>query len=832
MSNNSEVLIHWNHAFDLGVEQLDQDHQNLVELINQLDQLVKTNAPHSDILQLLEQTERDLITHFTHENEYIRKAQSGKEAENHLKFHDVTLEYLAKIILQFREDPESISAKDLLNYLHGWIIDHIINQDHKMRDDLERKGIIQSDLAEESAIARFLDNFRLRSRIAALALFPLIALLFFAGDAVLEKRATVAEMEKIEQLSTMAGTFSTLVHELQKERGASAGFLASKGMLFGDKVIAQRKNTDEKNQPVPDALKLGETLGLKAEIAAIKELLNKLPEMRKKVSAQEITVAQEVGYYSALNSSLLNSIAAMSKISNDLGMSNRISTFVNFLQSKERAGIERAKGSAGYGTNIFSPALLKDFVSLIAIQDTYMNVAKSFATPKTLAYMAETISGKAISDVDEMRKIAIASPTTKDLKGITGPQWFDTITKKINLLKKTENYMAKTLKDTAKKVRLSAQTAFMSLLTITIIISGLIIAFAIILINSVVKPLRSLRHSIERLEQGHTETMIAGRHKSDELGEMARAIQSFKETIIRQNMEQAKQGIEQSVRERTSVRRLNITQTFKDVVANAISKMAGAAGELEHHAEAMSGATETSRSQSSMVASAATQATSNVETVAAAAEELSSSIQEISRQVEHSSTIATSATTSAEDAQQTILGLADGANKIGQVVQMITDIAEQTNLLALNATIEAARAGEAGKGFAVVASEVKNLANQTAKATEDITAQINTIQSDTQRAVDAIAGVSRTIDEMAEVTTSVSAAVDQQGSATQEISTNVNEAATGTRDVSNNIEGVAQANEETGRMSNEVFTSAKQVADNADELQNTINNYLKDMTSA
>ena len=489
-----------------------------------------------------------------------------------------------------------------------------------------------------------LDRFKLSTRIAALAIVPLIALVFFAGSAVLDKRATVTEMEKIEKLSSMAGVFSNLVHELQKERGASAGFLASKGKSFGDKVIAQRKNTDEKRKPIPDALALGENVGLKAEIAEVKKLMGQLADMRKKVSAQEVTVAQEVAYYSALNASLLNSIAAMSKISNDLGMSNGISAFVNFLQSKERAGIERAKGSAGFGSGKFAPALLKDFISLIAIQNTYMNVAKSFATPETLDFMDKTISGEHVKAVDDMRQIAIASPITETLDGITGPQWFDTITKKINLLKQVENKMGATLVEEAGEIRSSAQGAFITLLTVSLILAAFIIFFAVILIKSAVGPLKQLRRSIERLREGHTETMIAGRHKQDEIGEMARAIQGFKESLIRQNMERAKQGIEQSVRERTAIRRLHLTDEFKDTVASALEALTGAAGQLETSANSMSSATETSKSQSANVAAAATQATTNVETVAAAAEELSSSVQEISRQVEHSTTIANSAT--------------------------------------------------------------------------------------------------------------------------------------------------------------------------------------------
>ncbi|WP_417790054.1 nitrate- and nitrite sensing domain-containing protein [Terasakiella pusilla] len=827
-----ETLIEWNHAFDLGHDELDGDHRTLVNHINELNAQVRRNASSTEMTAKLDAILSHLRQHFETEESILSQIQSENTVSKHHDAHEDSFQYLQEIRNRLDQEPDTISGAEILIFLHEWVINHIFNHDHKMLPDLERAGLVKSEHSNIGFLERTLDRFRISTRIAALAIIPVIALFFVAGSQVLEKYNTVDEMDKIEQLSEMAGVFSNLVHELQKERGSSAGFLGSKGAAFGDKVIAQRKLTDQKYTPVPDALQLGELLGLQKETAAIRKRLDQLADVRKRVDAQTISVAEEVAYYSDLNADLLNSIAVMSKISNELSLSNRISAFVNFLQSKERAGIERAKGSVGYGSGSFPPALLKDYISLIAIQDTYMNVARSYADEATVAFMDKTISGPAVDDVNRMRTIAITSPTTNDLQGITGPQWFDTITQKINLLKKVEDQMGQDLVQSATATRSAAKTAFTTMLAVTILIALFIIGFAWILIHSIANPLKKIRGSIELLEQGHTETIIAGRHKQDELGEMARAIQNFKEALIRQNMDQAKQGIERSVRERTSLRRQDITDHFRETVADALKNMRSAADHLESNAEAMSGATETSRTQSTMVASAAAQATSNVETVASAAEELSSSIQEITRQVNHSSVIAQNATRSAQDAQHTIEGLARGAEKIGEVVSMITSIAEQTNLLALNATIEAARAGEAGKGFAVVASEVKNLANQTAKATEEITTQITSIQDDTGRAVEAIAGVTRTIEEMNEVTASVTESVDQQGAATQEISTNVNEAATGTRDVSNNIEGVAQANEETGRLSGEVFNSAKQVSDSANKLRTEIDTFLEEVAKA
>jgi len=216
-----------------------------------------------------------------------------------------------------------------------------------------------------------------------------------------------------------------------------------------------------------------------------------------------------------------------------------------------------------------------------------------------------------------------------------------------------------------------------------------------------------------------------------------------------------------------------------------------------------------------------------VQTVAAATEELSSSVNEISRQVSESSRIANVAVDEANKTNITVAGLSDAAQKIGEVVGLINNIASQTNLLALNATIEAARAGEAGKGFAVVASEVKNLANQTAKATEDIQGQVGQMQSVTGTAVDAIKGITGTIQRMSEITTTIASAVEEQGAATREIARNVQQASTGTREVSSNIGGVTQAAGETGHMAGSVLGATKELSRQTDRLRQEVDAFVR-----
>jgi methyl-accepting chemotaxis protein len=275
-------------------------------------------------------------------------------------------------------------------------------------------------------------------------------------------------------------------------------------------------------------------------------------------------------------------------------------------------------------------------------------------------------------------------------------------------------------------------------------------------------------------------------------------------------------------------RQFQIAERVKEVVG----VVASAANEMQSTAQALSATAEETQRQSQTVSSASQQATANVQTVASAAEELSASISEITRQVEKSTTVARNAVEEAERASSTVQVLSDAAQKVGQVVSLINDIAAQTNLLALNATIEAARAGEAGKGFAVVANEVKSLANQTAKATEEISGQITAIQGAIGASVEAIQRVGETIKEVDHISTTIASAVEEQGAATQEIARNVQEASSGTQQVSSNIAGVNDAATETGRSSSQLLDAAGELAKQSDTLRGEVEDFLEYLKSA
>lgn len=367
------------------------------------------------------------------------------------------------------------------------------------------------------------------------------------------------------------------------------------------------------------------------------------------------------------------------------------------------------------------------------------------------------------------------------------------------------------------------QRLMLSLTAVAVVLGGLLSWWTVMSLA----PLRRLTDAMLKLSKGDLTVAVPQTSATDEIGDITHAVGVFKDNAIEADAfrrRQAEAAAQSEARKKQEMGEL--ARSFEEQIRGVVVGVSASSNELRQSAQGLGATAEDTERRAAEVATAAAQTSGNVQTVAAAAEQLSASIIEIGRQIGASADKARTAATQADGTNRIVDGLSEKANQIGDVVQLINDIASQTNLLALNATIEAARAGDAGKGFAVVASEVKSLANQTAKATEDISKQITDIQGATAEAVQAIKIIAETIREVNVISSTISQAVDQQRAATQEISHSVQQAAAGAGQVSHSIDGVRQAAQRTGGASAHLLTAAEGLTRQAEALRVQVDRFL------
>ncbi len=718
---------------------------------------------------------------------------------------------------------------------------------------------------------KFLQHLTLKAKFILMLLIPLVSLTWFGTLSILEKRNVSSSMAAMAVTADLAIRISALVHETQKERGMTAGYLGSKGKKFSSKLPKHRQeSTDPRARDLHDFLTGFRAGEIDSELAitlsdAVRRLKN-LGEIREQVDGQTITTANALTYYTKMNALFLNSIGRIATLARNVEMASLANAYTNFLLGKERAGIERAVLTNTFARDNFGPGMYRKFNVLVSEQKTYTKTFLVFATPEQRAFYNDKLTGPAVDAVNRMRGVAFDRYATGGF-GIDPNVWFRTITQKINLLKEVDDRLAADLIQRADRLRGEASRAFWFYLLAILAIISLAVVFS----SYISKEMAAIGRLVQRIAQGD----LVGRCYAGDMEENATGIlKDINDMSIKlcrmmrglgyvsKELNEASQDLAKVAEGMTDATRAMLQRT-EQAVGNTRSMDANIeaiAGSSKRNSDDLGAVYDmATRTNSNLltIAAAAEQANTNLGSVAGAAEQtgenmgevdrasirshenvnavfhsvqgISTSFAEVQKLCENASQFSREATQRAQVSTEIMNKLSESALEIESVVSMIKKIANQTNMLALNASIEAASAGEAGKGFAVVANEVKDLASQTGNSTRIISEKVQAIQTLSSEASSVTREVTDSIEHIAQSNLEILQTVDEQNQAVEEITVAMNktseEVGAVTRLIEDSMTGISDVTRSMGELSqavSEVTENVSQASHSTGEMTNSV----------